>query len=161
LTNVSLMFPVPLAAALLTPLTAARLHANVVPEVLLAAVYVNGAPLVADDVKPLDNCGIAFTVNTAALELTVPALLLQTARYCLLLSAIATVNDNVAVVAPVIFVHVVPVVLDCHCTVGVGVPLAAEVKLAFAPAHLDCDAGCVVTDGATAVLPVANTTSTQ
>src|SRR5262245_33770285 len=100
------MFPVPLAAALLMPATVARLQANVVPEVLLVALYVNGAPLVADEVKLLDSCGIGFTVNTAALELTVPALLLQTARYCLLLSAIATVNDNVDAVAPVIFVQV-------------------------------------------------------
>lgn len=112
-------------------------------------------------VKLLDSTGIAFTVSTAALELTVPALLVHTARYCLLLSAVVAAKVNVALVAPVMFVHVVPLVLDCHCTVGEGVPLAAEVKLALAPAHLDCDAGCVVTDGATELLPIANTTSIQ
>ena len=118
-------------------------------------------PLVAVAVKLLDSAGIAFTVNIAALELTVPALLVHTARYCLLLSAAVAANVNVALVAPVIFVHVVPLVLDCHCTVGEGVPLAAELKLAFAPAHLVCDAGCVITVGGAVVLPVANTTSTQ
>ena len=112
-------------------------------------------------VKLLDSTGIAFTVNIAALELAVPALLLHTARYCLLLSTAVAANVIAAVVAPVIFVHVVPLVLDCHCTVGVGVPFAAEVKMAFAPAHLVCDAGCVVTVGETVVLPAAKTTSTQ
>ena len=38
LTRVSLILPVPLAAALLIPATVARLHAKVVPAVALAAV---------------------------------------------------------------------------------------------------------------------------
>ena len=38
LTKVSLIFPVPLVAALEMPATTARLHANVVPDVLLVAV---------------------------------------------------------------------------------------------------------------------------
>ena len=91
--------------------------------------------------------GTVFTVNVAAFEFTVPTLFVHTARYCLLLSAIVVTNDNVALVAPVIFVQVVPFVLSCHCTVGAGFPFAAEVKLAFAPAHLVCEAGCVVTVG--------------
>ena len=37
-TKVSLIFPVPLAAALLIPETTALLHANVVPGVVLVAV---------------------------------------------------------------------------------------------------------------------------
>jgi len=37
-TSVSLIFPFPLAAGLLIPGTVARLHANVVPEVLLDGV---------------------------------------------------------------------------------------------------------------------------
>lgn len=121
----------------------------------------NIVPVVTFAARLLDNTGIGFTVSTAALELTVPALLVHTARYCLALSTAATPNVKVALVAPDMFVQVVPLVLDCHCTVGDGVPLAAEVKLAFAPAHLVCDAGCVVTAGATVVLPVANTTSIQ
>lgn len=105
-------------------------------------------PLVAVADKLLDSTGIGLTVNIAALELTDPALLLHTARYCLLLSAMVTAKVNVALVAPGIFVHVVPVGLDCHCTVGDGAPLAAEVKLVFVPEHFAWDAGCVETVGA-------------
>ena len=104
--------------------------------------------------------GIAFTVKTAAFEFTEPLLLVHTARYCLLLSAKAVANDKVLLVAPEIFVHV-PFVFCCHCTVGAGLPVAAEVKLALAPAHLDCDEGCVVTVTACVPLPVENTTSTK
>ena len=101
--------------------------------------------------------GSGFTVSVAAFELTVLALFVHAARYCLLLSAVVAINDNVALVAPVIFVHVVPFVLSCHCTEGAGVPLAAELKAAFTPAHLIRDAGCVVTAGgvlAAAALPL-------
>jgi len=106
-------------------------------------------PLVAVADKLLERTGVGFTVNIAALELIVPALLLHTARYCLLLSPVVTANVNVAAVAPVIFVQVVPLVLDCHCTVGAGVPFAPEVKLTLCPAHFVCDVGCVLMDGAT------------
>jgi hypothetical protein len=54
-----------------------------------------------------------------------------------LLSPIAVANDKVLFVAPEIFVHV-PLVFSCHCTVGAGLPVAAEVKLTLVPAHLDC-----------------------
>ena len=104
--------------------------------------------------------GIGFTVSVAAFELTVLTLFVHAARYCLLLSAVVVTNDNVAFVAPVIFVQVVPFVLSCHCTVGVGVPLAAELKPAFIPAHLVWDVGCVVIVGgvfaATALLLISN-----
>jgi hypothetical protein len=58
--------------------------------------------------------GIVLTVNVAALELTEPALLVHTARYCLLLSAKAATNVKLGFTAPLIFVHVVPLVLTCH-----------------------------------------------
>ena len=48
--------------------------------------------------------------------------------------------------------------LTCHCTVGAGVPLAAEVKIAFEPEHLDCAAGCVVTTGAEVTAATVTTT---
>jgi len=102
--------------------------------------------------------GMEVTVNVAALEFTVPPMFVHTARYCLLLSAVAVANDKVPVVAPVMLVHVVPFVLTCHCTVGVGVPLAAELKLAFTPAHLVCVAGWVVITGATALVATVTTT---
>ena len=140
--NVSLTFPVPLAAVLLIPVTVARLHANVVPVVLLVAVYVKAVPLVAFVVRLLDSTGTGLTVNVAALEFTVAPEFVHTARYCLLLSAVVVANDNVPDVAPVTLVHVVPpFVLTCHCTVGAGVPLAAELKLAFTPAQRVCEAG--------------------
>ena len=104
--------------------------------------------------------GLAFTVKTAALEFTEPLLLVHTARYCLLLSPMAVVNDKVLFVAPEILVHV-PFVFTCHCTVGAGLPVAADVKLTFAPAHFDCDEGCVVIATACVPLPVENTTSTK
>ena len=104
--------------------------------------------------------GIAFTVNAAPSELAVPALLLHTARYCLPLSAIVVANVYVALVAPVIFDHVVPLP-DCHCTVGEGVPLAADVKLAFVPAHLVCATGWVVTFGDTVTPPGLTVTTTS
>jgi hypothetical protein len=106
--------------------------------------------------------GTGFTVSVAALELTALVLLVHTARYCLLLSAVAATNANVPLVAPEIFDHVVPFVLTCHCTVGTGVPVADEIKLTLIPAHTVCDNGCVVTVGATPLVPpVLNTTSTQ
>ena len=104
--------------------------------------------------------GNVFTVNVAAFEFTVPALLVQTAWYCLALSAAVTTNVKVAFVAPGILVHVVPLVLNSHCTVGTGVPLAAAVKLTFSPAHFDCDAGCVVIEGDTVTTPGFTVTTT-
>ena len=64
LTNVSLMLPVPLAAALLIPVTAARLQANVVPVVALVAVYVNAVPLVVVAARLPDSAGITFGAAT-------------------------------------------------------------------------------------------------
>ena len=58
------MLPVPFAAALLIPVTAARLQVNVVPGVVLVGVYVNAVPLVAVADKLLDKTGIAFGAAT-------------------------------------------------------------------------------------------------
>lgn len=126
-------------------------------EDVLAPLLHNNAPLKPDAVNKVlpqllvtateGAAGNGFTVSVAAFELTVLTLLVHAARYCLLLSAVVVTNDNVAFVAPVIFVHVVPFVVSCHCTVGTGVPLAAELKLAFTAAHLVWDAGCVVIVG--------------
>ena len=96
--------------------------------------------------------GMELTVNTTALEFTLPARLVHTARYCLLLSAVAAVNANVPEVAPLILFQLVPLVLSCHCTVGEGLPLAAELKITFSPAHFVCATGCVITEGDT-ILP--------
>ncbi len=48
-----------------------------------------------------------------------------------------------------------PSVLTSHCTVGVGVPPAAAVKVAVFPATTVAAVGCVVMLGATAVSTVS------
>jgi len=82
-----------------------------------------------------NGADIELTVNVAGFELTGPALFVHTARYCLLLSAIVAVNDSVPPIAPAILFQLVPFILSCHCTVGTGSPLAAELKDTLAPAH--------------------------
>ena len=58
-------------------------------------------------------------------------------------------NVNVPDVAPARFVNVVPpFALTCHCTAGVGVPVAAAVNDAFAGATMVMLAGFVVITGA-------------
>ena len=59
--------------------------------------------------------------------------LVKTARYCRPLSPAAEVNEYVGLVAPEISDQALPV-LTCHFTVGVGLPLAAAVNVAVAPA---------------------------
>jgi hypothetical protein len=70
-------------------------------------------------------------------------------------SASAVAKEYVAEVAPVMFVQVVPSVLDCHCTVGVGEPLAAALKLAVDPEVTVLLVGCVVTAGSVCTVNVA------
>ena len=48
-----------------------------------------------------------------------------------------------------------PSVDTCHCTVGVGLPEAAAVNVAVAPAVTVAFAGCVVTVGAKSTVSVA------
>ena len=57
--------------------------------------------------------------------------------------------------APLISDQSVPFVLTCHCTVGLGVPLAAAVNVAVLPAVTVWSPGCVVTAGAVARVSVA------
>ena len=66
--------------------------------------------------------------------------------------AVTAASDKVVDVAPEIFVKVVPpLVLTCHCTAGVGAPLAAAVNVAVAPAFTVALAGLVVITGPEAV----------
>ena len=60
LVSVSLILPVPLAAALLIPVTAARVQLNVVPVTELVAVYAKTEPEVAVAAKLLVNAGMGF-----------------------------------------------------------------------------------------------------
>jgi hypothetical protein len=75
--------------------------------------------------------GGPFTVSIAAFEVAVPAVFVKTARYCLPVSTACAVKLYVVDVAPEMLLHdVPPLVFTCHCTLGVGLPLAAAVKLA-------------------------------
>jgi hypothetical protein len=64
-------------------------------------------------------------------------------------------KEYVAEVSPEMSVQVVPSVLDCHCTVGVGEPLAAALKLAVDPEVTVLLVGCVVTAGSVCTVNVA------
>jgi hypothetical protein len=79
--------------------------------------------------------GAEFTVRVAAVVVATPAVFVNTARYLFPFCEALAVNVSVVEVAPATLLNVVPPsVLTCHCTVGVGFPLAAAVKLALAPA---------------------------
>jgi len=96
------------------------------------------------------------TVSVAAVVVAVPALFVNTARNSFAFCAAAAVKPYVAEVAPFTLLKVVPPsVLTCHCTVGVGVPLAAAVKLAGFPALTASELGLVVIVGATFTVSVA------
>ena len=51
----------------------------------------------------------------------------------------------VVLVAPAMFVNVVPSMLDCHCTVGTGLPDAAALNEAALFRHTVAFTGSVVT----------------
>ena len=71
----------------------------------------------------------------AAVVVAVPTVLVKTARYRLPDSAAVAAKLRAVEVAPERLPYEVPpLVLTCHCTPGVGVPLAAAVKLAELPA---------------------------
>ena len=93
-----------------------------------------------------------MTVRLAKLLVALPKLFEKNARNCLPLSALAVVREYVPDVAPAILFQLVPLsVLTCHCREGVGLPLAAAVKVTVAPETTVELTGCVVTAGAAAV----------
>ena len=119
---------------------------------LAAAVKLAALPAVTVE---LDGCpvttGALFTVNVAAFVVADPDEFVNTARYWVpfcapVVESIVCVGD----VAPAMFDHDPPTGMDCHWTVGVGVPLAAAVKLAALPAVAVAFDGCCVTVGAAA-----------
>jgi hypothetical protein len=68
LTSVSLIFPVPVVARLLMPVTAALLHENVTPAVAEVTLYANVEPLqAAVGVNVLESVGIGF-ITTVTFE---------------------------------------------------------------------------------------------
>ena len=75
--------------------------------------------------------GPAFTVSVATVVVADPAEFVNTVRYRLLFCDKAVVKLRVAEVTPETGLNVTPPsVLTCHCTVGVGEPVAAAVKVA-------------------------------
>ena len=78
--------------------------------------------------------GPVFTVNVAAVVVAPPHVLVNTARYWFPFWPALVVKLSVVDVAPVMLLNVVPpLVLICHCTVGVGCPLAPAVNVAVSP----------------------------
>ena len=80
--------------------------------------------------------GSEFTVSVAAEVFADPQVSENTARYLLPFCDAFAVNVNVVFVSPErLLKFVPPSVLTCHCTVGVGVLVAAAVKLTLLQAQ--------------------------
>ena len=92
--------------------------------------------LVSSLVNTAVSLEVARTVSVAVVVVAVPAELENTARYRLpLLAPVVGGVVYVPEVAPLRFDQELPeLVLTCHCTLGVGVPDAAAVKVAVLPA---------------------------
>jgi hypothetical protein len=76
-----------------------------------------------------------FTVRVAVLVVAVPAEFVNTAWYWLPFCDKVVAKLRVVEVAPGRMLKVAPLsVLTCHCTVGVGEPVAATLKVAVWPA---------------------------
>ena len=79
--------------------------------------------------------GPEFTVRVARVVVADPAEFVNTARYRFPFCDKVVVKLRVVEVAPEMLLKVTPPsVLPCHCTVGVGEPVAAAVKVAVWPA---------------------------
>jgi hypothetical protein len=80
--------------------------------------------------------GVALTVSVAAVVVADPPEFVNTARYRFPFCDKAVVKLRVVEVPPEETLPNVtpPSVLTCHCTIGVGEPVAAAVKLAVCPA---------------------------
>ena len=100
--------------------------------------------------------GPAVTVKVAAVVVAEPTLLVKTARYWLPFCAVVAVKASVVDVAPAMLVKLTPPsALTCHCTVGVGLPLAAAVNVAVEPAAALRLTGLVVIVGTKFTVSVA------
>ena len=113
-----------------------------------------GIPLIGPLRTPLGGTHFmavgAVTVSVAALVVTEPTTLVNVAVYSALFSAAVTsVRVSVSDVAPAIGFQVFPPSVDTdHWTVGVGLPLAVAVNVAFWPTSTVVFCGWPVTAGA-------------
>src|ERR1043166_3836750 len=100
--------------------------------------------------------GAAMTANVAALENPVPQLLVNWARNRLALSLRLAVSWWGDLAAPEFLVRAAPPSpLPCHCTPGVGLPLADPVKETELSSHTVRLVGFEVTSGAEFTVTVA------
>src|SRR6185437_3984516 len=117
-------------------LVAPPMSVKVPPPSVLTCHCTVGAGVPLADAVMVGATVAALTVRVAAVVVALPALLVKTARYSLLFWLVCVlVSVSVVLVAPTILLKLPPPsVLICHCTVGVGVPLADAVKVAVCPA---------------------------
>ena len=85
--------------------------------------------------------GAVQVLSVAACVVAPPHELVKTARYRLPSSLACTTNVRVVLVAPEISVNGPFITLTCHCTVGVGLPLAAAVNVTLLPGVTVWEAG--------------------
>lgn len=135
--KLSVVLVAPLMGLKLAPMSVDTYHCTVgvgVPEA--AALKLTVAPLLTLTLAGLVvTWGPVSTMSTAAPLVTVPTELVKTASYSLPLSEEVVVMARVSDVAPGTGDQLVPPLVDtCHCTVGLGLPLAVAVKVAEAPA---------------------------
>jgi hypothetical protein len=99
--------------------------------------------------------GVELTVSVAAVDVLLLTEFVNTASYALPFCEAVVVMLKVVEVAPATAAKLAPpFVLNSHCTVGAGVPMAAAVKVAIAPAITVVLPGCAVIVGAVLVLTV-------
>jgi hypothetical protein len=103
------------------------------------------------------NTGATLTVSVAAVVVAVPDALVNTAWNIVPFWPASTLGTvNVVVVAPATLLKVAPPsVLDCHCTVGAGKPLAPAVNTAVPPVFTVTSVGFVVITGLAVTVSVA------
>jgi hypothetical protein len=100
--------------------------------------------------------GPTVTVSVAAVVVAEPTEFVNTARYWFPFCPAVATKLSVVDVAPATLLNdVPPSVLTCHCTVGVGLPLAAATNVTFDPALTLWLVGFVVTAGAKFTVIVA------
>lgn len=90
-----------------------------------------------------------MTVSVAAEVVTEPTEFANTASTWSPFWLKVVANESVVEVAPAIWVQLLPLFVEtCHCTVGVGLPVAAALNVAIAPVSTDTEVGSVVMTGA-------------
>src|SRR5207249_745610 len=132
---------------LVNPLPLLACHCNVGAGVPLAA-DVNDTTVPAQRFVLSGSVVILglLIVSVATLEVRLPQVLENTARYWLLLCDMLVVKHNGLLVCRGMFVNAPPL-LACHCNVGTGVPVAAAVNETTVPVQALVLTGLMITIG--------------